>query len=84
MQLLIAKELKFIVLTAFRYRSAGITDLRLETRLTDDAPVNGRPGQEPATSTGRIGSDAGGARYVAGGVAVAEIARSEGRVRLGV
>jgi hypothetical protein len=51
------------VLTAskFRYRSAGITDLRLEKRLTDDAPVNGRPGQEPATSTGRIGSDTGGA-----------------------
>jgi hypothetical protein len=46
MQLLIAKELKFIVLTAskFRYRSAGITDLRLEMRLTDYAPVNGAPG----------------------------------------
>jgi hypothetical protein len=46
MQLLIAKELKFVVLTAskFRYRSAGITDLRLEMRLTDDAPVNGAPG----------------------------------------
>lgn len=43
MQLLIAKELKFIVLTAskFRYRSAGITDLRLETRPTDDAPIDG-------------------------------------------
>jgi hypothetical protein len=45
-QLLIAQELKFIVLTAskFRYRSAGITDLRLEMRLTDYAPVNGAPG----------------------------------------
>jgi hypothetical protein len=46
MQLLIAKELKFVVLTAskFRYRSAGITDVRLEMRLPDYAPVNGAPG----------------------------------------
>jgi hypothetical protein len=45
MQLLIAKELKFIVLTAskFRYRSAGITGLRLEMRLSDDAPIDGAP-----------------------------------------
>jgi hypothetical protein len=45
MQLLIAKELNFIVLTAskFRYRSAAITGLRLEMRLPDDAPINGAP-----------------------------------------
>lgn len=43
LQILIAKELKFILLTGskFRYRSARLTGLRLEMRLTDDdVPVN--------------------------------------------
>jgi len=47
LQMLIAKELKFILLTGskFRYRSARLTGLRLEMRLTDDdAPVDARAG----------------------------------------
>jgi hypothetical protein len=47
LQTLIAKELKFILLTGskFRYRSARLTGLRLEMRLTeDDAPVDAAAG----------------------------------------
>ena len=43
LQMLIARELKFILLTGskLRYRSARLTGLRLEMRLTDDdAPVD--------------------------------------------
>jgi hypothetical protein len=44
LQMLIAKELKFILLTGskFRNRSARLTGLRLEMRLTDDdGPIDG-------------------------------------------
>jgi hypothetical protein len=47
LQTLIAKELKFILLTGskFRYRSARLTGLRLEMRLIeDDAPVDATAG----------------------------------------
>jgi hypothetical protein len=38
LQMLIAKEFKFVLLTGskFRYRSARLTSLRLEMRITDD------------------------------------------------